>query len=379
MKKLFVLSVGILLSLLTFGQGDVRGDGSPQIEGYEIIGRISGEYRGKVYLVKEDGLHGPQTKIDSCEVKEGKFFFKGKEPQYSVIYFIQSQDGQLAPVFLENGRIHMKIRADYFLGADAAGTVNNNLWGLHQLQTGFVKDSMLKATVTDWLRFGRKDSEFESREFDRRTKLGNSRKMDIEKQMVKYYNNEAFAPFIILFEMVSELSLDELKALRAQLDPKLNDHPYTRTLDETINNMAFKPGIEAPAFSIPGIDGKEIELKNYKGKYVLLDFWASWCGPCRREMPNVVKLYKVCKGKDFEIIGISLDQKAEDWKKAVKELGMKWPQGCDFGVWNGQVARKYNVRAVPTTILINPEGKVEAIDLRGEQLAKTIKTLLKAK
>ena len=119
------------------------------------------------------------------------------------------------------------------------------------------------------------------------------------------------------------------------------------------------------------------ELKNYAGKYVLLDFWASWCGPCRREMPNVVKLYKECKGKNFEIIGISLDQKPEPWKKAVKELKMTWPQACDFQVWYGPVARKYNLSAVPYTVLINPEGKVEALDLRGEELINTIKNLVK--
>ena len=112
-------------------------------------------------------------------------------------------------------------------------------------------------------------------------------------------------------------------------------------------------------------------------KPVLLDFWAPWCGPCRREMPNVVKLYKECKGKNFEIIGISLDQKPEPWKKAVKELKMTWPQACDFQVWYGPVARKYNLSAVPYTVLINPEGKVEALDLRGEELINTIKNLVK--
>ena len=143
----------------------------------------------------------------------------------------------------------------------------------------------------------------------------NSTKLEMEKGMVKYYNDQAFAPFILLFEMTGELSLDELKAFRAQLDSCLNDHPYTKELDEAIANKEFKVGCEAPDFNIKDMDGKEIALKNYKGKYVLLDFWASWCGPCRREMPNLVKLYKECKNKDFEIIGISLDQKEADWKK----------------------------------------------------------------
>jgi len=135
--------------------------------------------------------------------------------------------------------------------------------------------------------------------------------------------------------------------LRGQLNEKLNNHPYTKELDEIIANKEFKVGVEAPEFSIKGMDGEDIELKNFAGKYIpgcpplqnfrvrsacsgcwkpaaccrssilsatggaagkyiLLDFWASWCGPCRNEMPNVVKLYKECKGKNFEIIGISV-------------------------------------------------------------------------
>ena len=199
----------------------------------------------------------------------------------------------------------------------------------------------------------------------------------MEKNMVRFYNDQAFAPFIMLFEMTNELSLNELKELRGQLNEKMNDHPYTKELDEIIANKEFRVGIEAPEFSIKGMDGEDIELKNFIGKYILLDFWASWCGPCRNEMPNVVKLYKECKGKNFEIIGISLDQKPEPWKKAVKDLKMTWPQACDFQVWYGPVARRYNLTAVPYTVLINPEGKIEALNLRGEELITTIKTLLK--
>ena len=366
------------MSAFAFGQSE-NNEEQP-FKGYEISGYITGKYIGKVYLVKEDGIHGPQTKVDSCEVKEGRFQFKGDTvPEYSVIYFIQSQDGQLAPIFLEEGRMNITMRADYFLGSVTKGTVNNNLWSLHQLQTRYWVDSMLLASNTHYMRYGRGSYEVEDSLFKFRTREQNSKKLNMEKYMAKFYNDQAFAPFIMLFEMTNELSLEELKELRGQLDEKLNNHPYTKELDEIIANKEFKVGVEAPEFSIKGMNGEEIELKNYAGKYVLLDFWASWCGPCRNEMPNVVKLYKECKGKDFEIIGISLDQKPEPWKKAVKDLKMTWPQACDFQVWYGPVARKYNLSAVPYTVLINPEGKIEALNLRGEELIDTIKTALKNK
>ena len=378
MKKWITLSLCLLMSAFAFGQSE-NNEEQP-FKGYEISGYITGKYIGKVYLVKEDGMHGPQTKVDSCEVKEGRFQFKGDTvPEYSVIYFIQSQDGQLAPIFLEEGRMNITMRADYFLGSVTKGTVNNNLWSLHQLQTRYWVDSMLLASNTHYMRYGRGSYEVEDSLFKFRTREQNSKKLNMEKYMAKFYNDQAFAPFIMLFEMTNELSLDELKELRGQLDEKLNNHPYTKELDEIIANKEFKVGVEAPEFSIKGMNGEEIELKNYAGKYVLLDFWASWCGPCRTEMPTVVKLYQECKGKDFEIIGISLDQKPEPWKKAVKDLKMTWPQACDFRVWYGPVARKYNLSAVPYTVLINPEGKIEALNLRGEELIDTIKTALKNK
>ena len=378
MKKWIILGCCLLVTEWTFGQQNGK-TASGNAKVYEINGGISGEYRGKVYLVREERIHGPQTRIDSCEVVDGRFRFTGEAPEHSVIHFIQSADGQLAPIFLEPGNIRIRMRADYFLGARSEGSVNNNLWNLHQLFVEYKKDSIRLAAVTDWARFGMGTPEQQAENFNYRTRFQNESKLEMEKGMVKYYKELAFAPFILLFEMTGELSLDELKALRGQLDTCLNNHPYTKELDEVIANKEFKVGCEAPAFVIRSMNGEEIELKNYAGKYVLLDFWASWCGPCRREMPNVVKLYKECKGKGLEIIGISLDKKEADWKKAVKDLGMTWPQACDFLVWEGPVARKYNLSAVPYTVLINPEGKVEALDLRGEQLVNTIKSLLKKK
>lgn len=370
--------LSVCFSLAVSGQWE--GNQEKKFKGCVIDGEISGKYQGKVYLVKEDGMHGDQTAIDSCEVANGKFRFKADTvPAYSVIYFIRSNDGQLAPVFLEEGHIYMQMRADFFLGSRTTGTVNNNLLQLHDAHVRFWTDSMRLASNVEYMRFGRGTSEEEDRKFKARTYRQNTDKLNLEKAMVRDYNDQAFAPFIMLFEMTGELSVDELKELCGQLDEKLRNHPYTLALQEVIINKECRVGGKAPEFSIPGMGGEEIELKNYAGKYVLLDFWASWCAPCRGEMPGLVKLYKECRGKNFEIIGISLDQKEEAWKKAVKELGMTWPQACDFKVWYGKTAMRYNLNAVPFTVLINPDGMIEAMNLRGEELHTAIKNVLKKK
>lgn len=377
MKGLITLGFGILCSMAILAQNSKIE--TPKPEGYIINGRITGDYKGLVYLVKENGLRGPQTRIDSCEVVNGKYSFKGKAEGAPVIHFVSTSGGSLTPVFLENGTININANADNFLHAQVSGTVNNDLFKFYTFQTRFVTDSIIQATVINWSRLGRNDMDKESEQFNERTKLTQKRNLEIQRQMATRYNNEAFASFIILFEMVSDCTLDELKELRASLDPSLDKHPYTIALEEYMANADFKVGMAAPEFSIKGMDGKMINLKDYRGKYVLIDFWASWCGPCLKEMPNVSKLYNETKRNKFDIIGISIDSKdkEEAWKKSVKDFNMKWVQACDFETWFGPVARKYDVQAIPRTILVDPKGNVAGIDLRGEELIKKVKELLK--
>lgn len=132
-------------------------------------------------------------------------------------------------------------------------------------------------------------------------------------------------------------------------------------------------------FTMNDIDGKPHKLSEYigKGKYVLIDFWASWCPPCREEMPNVRKVYEQYKDKGFDIVGISLDKNKEDWQKGITNLGITWHQLSDLKWWRNEGAAKYGVRAIPATFLIDPNGKIIAKDLRGEELGQKIAEVLK--
>ena len=113
-----------------------------------------------------------------------------------------------------------------------------------------------------------------------------------------------------------------------------------------------------------------------KGKVVLVDFWASWCGPCRQEMPNVVKVYNQYKDKGFEIVGVSLDQTEEAWKKGIADLGITWPQMSDLKYWQCEAAAIYGVNAIPHTVLIDKDGTIIERNLRGEKLYERIAELL---
>jgi peroxiredoxin len=131
-------------------------------------------------------------------------------------------------------------------------------------------------------------------------------------------------------------------------------------------------GGTAPDFTQKTPEGEELSLSDLRGKVVLLDFWASWCGPCRRENPNVVKVYEKYKDKGFEILGISLDRSRERWLKAIEQDGLTWKHVSDLKYWSNAVAKQYNVRSIPHTILLDEEGKIIARNLRGKRLEQAL-------
>lgn len=137
-------------------------------------------------------------------------------------------------------------------------------------------------------------------------------------------------------------------------------------------------GRTAPLFSAPDTSGKNISLLDFRGKYVLLDFWASWCGPCREENPIVVKAYQKFRTKNFEILSVSLDQsgKRDAWVKAIHDDGLTWQHVSDLKFWNSEVAQLYAVRSIPQNFLIDPKGKIIAVNLRGEELNKKLSELI---
>jgi peroxiredoxin len=135
-------------------------------------------------------------------------------------------------------------------------------------------------------------------------------------------------------------------------------------------------GKQAPDFALPDADGHPISLASYRGKYLLVDFWASWCGPCRAENPNVVKVHNEFKDKNFAILGVSLDKEKDAWQEAIRSDGLDWSQISDLKYWNSKAVATFKFEGIPFNLLIDPQGKVIATGLRGDQLESKLKEVL---
>lgn len=169
------------------------------------------------------------------------------------------------------------------------------------------------------------------------------------------------------------------KAKAQSMEPQLEKlyAAYTAAQDSLLRELVY--GMKFTELEMNDLEGKPVKLSQWagKGNCVLIDFWASWCGPCRQEMPNVVANYKKYHDKGFEIVGVSFDSNGDAWKKAVSELGMTWPQMSDLKGWESAGAKAYGITSIPASVLLDAEGKIIGMNLRGEALGEKLAEIYK--
>lgn len=195
-------------------------------------------------------------------------------------------------------------------------------------------------------------------------------------EMIKK-NSNMYASIIAIQGLDPEKYFDLFAEVDKNLSKKFPNNQNVLIFHDIVTkSMALAIGQEAPEINLPDTQGKELSLKSLRGKIVLVDFWASWCGPCRKEMPNVVKAYAKYKDKGFEIYGVSLDQSKDKWLEAIQKDGITWPQVSDLKYWDCEAAKLYNVQGIPFTVLLDKDGKILAKNLRGEELEAALEKAL---
>lgn len=303
--------------------------------------RIRGEVKdissGKVYLQK---FHNKMYfVIDSAEIVDGRFEFNSVTTIPEIYGLSLDTTGSTLQLFVDEHIATVQLdSSSYYRNSIVSGSKLHDLFVEYNRQRGVKVDEFIR---------------------------------DHPTSLVSAY---------VLYRFYSyRLTPDEIKANIQLLDPSLWDTPYVnvlRELTETLETVSV--GKQAPDFSLPDTAGNTVLLSELIGdKYLLLDFWASWCGPCRRENPHVVEAFHRFKDKGFDVVGVSLDRQRDSWLAAIEADGLHWTNVSDLLFWDSAPARLYGVRAIPANFLIDKNGVIIAKNLRGQDLHDTLEELLR--
>ena len=372
MKKVFIILV-ISIGLLSF-KSIITND-------YIITGTINGIENGtSITLERQDETKGIII-IDSTKVQDGKFSFKGTALEPS-IHFLQVKNITGKVVFiLEEGKINLLVYKDSIPKSKIGGTKNNDYLYNFNLSAQKIQRNMFNFQSANMQKITDAQAKHDTLVINNLMKEYNQfqEKMNMLTSKYPEENPKSFISVVILENLLNNPNADveNLKKTYSNLDISIKNTKPGKSVENKLAN--FKSvGINdiAPDFSAPNPNGNIISMKKSLGKVTIIDFWASWCGPCRRENPNVVALYNEFHSKGLNIVGVSLDKTLEDWQKAITKDGITWTQVSNLKFWEDPIAKLYKVQQIPTTFILDASGKIVAKDLRGTELkAKVIELL----
>ncbi|GAA4838192.1 TlpA disulfide reductase family protein [Algivirga pacifica] len=208
--------------------------------------------------------------------------------------------------------------------------------------------------------------------------LDDAKKAYYASQVAQYNKSHAMA--YLITRMTYSTPVDEIEAMTKKFAPEMADTKYVKRLMEHVEKeKALAIGKEAPDFTLAGLNQTDsVSLSDFRGKYVLVDFWATWCGPCMRELPEIKEIYAQYAGANFEIFGVSLDNDGDKWRSIVESKEMTWAHASDLKGWGSAAGKIYNVRAIPNNVLVGPDGTIVAKNLHGEELGNKLEEVLGA-
>ncbi|MEN8121013.1 MAG: TlpA disulfide reductase family protein [Bacteroidota bacterium] len=342
--------------------------------GFTINGTITGYESGMVFLKKRDS--GNWVTLDSMESNKGKFNFKGKMDTPEIYYITFGNNKKISRIFLDNSNITFSVNMDDLRNPVIKGSKAQDQYNQYRDEIKSFDDK-LKDLYQQYMAAQKEGNKELLKQIDSTYYAINDEKTGFIKNYISSNNKSAITPYVFLSGLSYTLEVNEMDSIFKLLDESLASSPYYEIMGEKIKVLRnVEIGKKAPDFTLNDTLGNPISLSSFKGKYLLIDFWAAWCGPCRAENPNNVKLYADYKDKGFEIFGVSFDNGSKAWVKAINKDGLTWPQVSDLKGWSSAAGKLYGVSAIPHTLLLDKDGVILAKNLRGEKLREKVAELL---
>ncbi len=333
-----------------------------------IEGTIEGVPNDKLIYTIDPDL----KKVDTVLVKDGKFTISTMLTEATPMNMQLLDNKERLTLIADKGKMTITGKIGEFSAAKITGSKDQAILEEYQkiLQPFMVKASELAKDMED-------TADVQKQMNTQMQFLILDSLADVEAIKLIKANSASPASAFLAYSLITQekQTLPIINRFIEALQPAALKTIYGKRLTGMLDKMKnLSVGGLAPAFTLKTADGKEVSLSSYKGKYVLVDFWASWCGPCRKENPNVVKAYANFKDKGLEIISVSVDEKAEDWTKAVAKDNLTWVNVRDA---EQTAALAYNIVSIPTNYLLDKDGKIVAINLRGENLEAALNNFIK--
>jgi peroxiredoxin len=374
MRKKILLPL-LALGALIGGCNKIGSKNEPGKEGYTIQGKLQHATGGNIFLSElgEQQFVSRDTAVISAN---GTFEFKGKAADPG-IYRISLTDKNMFLLVIDTPRIEVEadaqdLRKTAAVKASPETALLQTL--MQQMEALQLQGANLEQRFRAAQAAGQQDSLALLQEKFMALPVRSGKQI---KRIIRSNPNTFVATFATASLINPEEDFAFADSMTALFEKSRPESPYTKALISRLGALRnVSVGQAAPDISLPSPEGKQVALSSLRGKYVLVDFWASWCGPCRQENPNVVRMYHKYKDKGFEIYGVSLDESRDKWLKAIATDKLTWPHVSDLKGWNSSAALLYNIQAIPKTLLLDKEGKIIAKDLRGKALEDKLASLL---
>ena len=319
---------------------------------FSLSGNIKNDFSGYIFIEYD-------KKLDSCLVINNKFSFKGnlKNKIVSCSFFLKDKPSNVSGVYLENGDIEMQLSHKEIINNDGLKVIFFKIESIKGSAT-----TLMQKEYFDFLKNNTKDKNYHQ---------------ELLKRANNIINQNPKNPLgaTIIFALLRNGNFDTivLKKMYAKIDKSCVNQLTIKLLEQNLYPEQFvKINDNVFNFTLPDKNDKLFDTNSLKGKWFLIEFWASWCGPCRQQIPDLKKVYDLYKNKNFQIVGLSIDERKTDWIKALNKENLDWINVVENEGFGGKIIKKYNLNGIPGNFLINPEGKIIAKDLHPLDLDKIL-------